>query len=213
MIVRLLCLLLFALNLGAAAWLLFGRAPPAPLPPPTDPGVSELKLLSEAGHGTRTTRAAPLAADRCTTLGPFDTDVDMRAAMQALTSHVARIQFRVEQVTQSHGFWVYLPAAPTREGALAEARQLAAKGVRDYYVVTAGDQQNTVALGLFTDMQNASKRQAELAKQGFTAKVEQRTDTGSAWWVDYAVPVASRFQWQAWLPGRNDLTSHPVACF
>ena len=213
MFVRLLCLLLFALNLGAGAWLLFGRQPVAPPPPRTDPGVAQLRLLSEVPRGARTTRAAPLVADHCVTLGPFDTDVDMRAAMQALSPHVARIQYRVEQVSQSHGFWVFLPASANREGALDEARQLAARGIHDYYVVTAGDQQNTVSLGLFNDRVNAEKRQHELAQKGFAAKVEQRVDTESAWWLDYAVPVASTFQWQAWLPGRNDLQSKPVGCF
>lgn len=213
MFVRLLCLLLFALNLGAAAWLLFGREPvPAP-PPRTDPGVAELKLLSEAPHGVATSRAAPLASERCTTLGPFDTDVDMRAAMRALSPHVARIQFHVEQVSASHGFRVFLPAAPTREAALQEARKLAAKGIGDYYVVTVGDQQNTVSLGLFNDRVNADKRQQEVAQQGFSPKVEQRVDNEPAWWLDYAVPVASRFQWQAWLPGRNDLKPRSIGCF
>lgn len=213
MFVRLLCLLLFALNLGAAAWLLFGRQPAQTPPPRTDPGVAELKLLSETSHGARTTRAAPLVPDHCVTLGPFDTDVDMRSAMQALSPHVTRIQYRVEQVNQSHGFWVYLPAVANREAALGEARQLAAKGVHDYYVVTAGDQQNTVSLGLFNDRANADTRQRELAQKGFAAAVEQRVDTEPAWWLDYAVPVASTFQWQAWLPGRNDLQSKPIGCF
>lgn len=213
MFVRLLCLLLFALNLGAAAWLLFGRQP-VPVPPPrTDPGVAELKLLSEVPHAARAVRAAPLVSDHCVTLGPFDTDVDMRTAMQTLSPHVTRIQYRVEQVNQSHGFWVYLPAAANREAALDEARQLAAKGIHDYYVVTAGDQQNTVSLGLFTDEVNAGKRQHEIQQKGFAALVRQRVDTEPAWWLDYAVPVASTFQWQAWLPGRNDLQAKPIGCF
>lgn len=213
MFVRLAFLLLFALNLGAAAWLLFGPQASSPPPPRTDPGVPELKLLSEVPRAAQASRAAPLAADHCVTLGPFDTDVDMRAAMQALSPRVSRIQFRVEQVSQSHGFWVYLPAAANREAALSEARQLAAKGIHDYYVVTVGDKQNTVSLGLFTDQVNAGKRQQELQQRGFAARIEQRVDNEPAWWLDYAVPVASTFQWQALLPGRNDLKSKPIACF
>lgn len=230
MFLRLLFLLLLALNLGAGAWLLFGRMPTRPLPPASDPGVTELRLLSEAparlpapAPGTAAptsasaavpaTTAAPPAADTCTTLGAFTTTVDMHAAMTALTPHVARIQYRQEQVSHSHGFWVYLPATPTREAALDEARKLAGKGISDYYVVTAGDSQNTISLGLYDSESNAQNRMTALQKLGFSAKVKQRIDTEPAYWVDYAVSAGTAFDWKAWLPGRNDLQSKPVSCF
>lgn len=246
MFVRLLFVLLVALNLGAGAWLLFGRAPARTFPPATDPGVPELRLLSEtrpatpapaattgtpaaagtvasagttapagiaAGVAATATTAAPTAHPTCGSLGPFTTTVDMRAAMQALSPHVDRIQYREEQVSHSHGYWVYLPAAASREAALDEARNLAAKGIHDYYVVTAGDSQNTISLGLFNDESNAQGRVAKLQKLGFAAKVEQRVDTEPAYWVDYAVPAGAAFTWQAWLPGRNDLQSKSIDCF
>lgn len=217
MFLRLLFLLLLAMNLGAGAWLLFGRTPARALPPPTDPGVTELRLLSEqpakrAAH-VPVASADPVAAETCGTLGAFTTAVDMRSAMQALSPHVARIQYREEQVSHSHGFWVYLPATPDREGALDEARQLAAKGINDYYVVTAGDAQNTVSLGLFDDESNAQNRVAALKKLGFPAQVKQRVDTEPAYWVDYAVKQGQAFDWTAWLPGRNDLQAKPIDCF
>lgn len=216
MFLRLLFLLLLALNLGAGAWLLFGRVPARALPPAADPGVTELRLLSE--HPTKAPARAPVAsaraaAETCSTLGAFTTTVDMRAAMQALSSHVARIQYREEQVSHSHGFWVYLPATADREGALDEARQLAAKGINDYYVVTAGDAQNTISLGLFDNQSNAQNRVAALKQLGFPAQIKQRVDTEPVYWVDYAVKAGTSLDWQAWLPGRSDLQAKPIDCF
>jgi hypothetical protein len=222
MFLRLLFLLLLALNLGAGAWLLFGRAPAHPLPPATDLGVAELRLLSETRphlpapavpQVAAPSTVAPAAAEACTTLGAFTTTVDMHAALTALAPHVARIQYRREQISKSHGFWVYLPATTTREGALDEARKLAAKGINDYYVVTAGDAQNTVSLGLYDSESNAQNRMVALQKLGFAAKVKQRLDTEPAYWVDYAVPANAAFDWHAWLPGRNDLQAKPIDCF
>jgi hypothetical protein len=220
MFVRLLFLLLLALNVGAGAWLVFGRVPEPTLPPATDPGVPELRLLSETRHAAPPVKASiasasttPSAADACSSLGPFMTTVDMRAAMQALSPHVARIQYREEQVRRSHGYWVYLPAAADREGALDAARRLAARGIHEYYVVTAGDSQNTISLGLFNDQSNAEKRLAQLQALDFAAKVEQRVETEPAYWVDYAMPADATFDWSAWLPGRNDLQSKPIDCF
>lgn len=221
MFVRLLFLLLLALNLGAGAWLLFGRAPVRAYPPPTDPGVTELRLLSETPQPTRpvatpavattTAPAQPRAA--CSTLGPFTTTIDMRMAMKALSPHVLRIQYREEQVRRSHGFWVYLPAVADREAALDEARKLVAKGVHDYYVVTAGDSQNTISLGLFNDQSNAQNRLAQLRKLGFPAEVKERVDTEPAYWIDFAVPPEASFAWQSWLPGRSDLHANNIDCF
>ncbi|MBN8737109.1 MAG: SPOR domain-containing protein [Xanthomonadales bacterium] len=217
MFVRLLFLLLLALNLGAAAWLLFGRAPVESFPPASDPGVPELRLLSEtrkvAHPVAASTTAGPRERDACATLGPFMTGADMRAAVQALSPRVARIQYREESLQRSHGYWVYLPAAATREAALDAARQLAAKGIHDYYVVTAGDSQNTISLGLFNDQSNAQNRLAQLQQLGFQAKVEQRIDNEPAYWVDYAVPEGTAFDWQTWLPGRGDLQAKPIDCF
>jgi hypothetical protein len=228
MFVRLLFLLLLALNLGAGAWLLFGHARVAPLPPATDPGVPELRLWAEAATAARpagtpssTPSAAPSVAatapqatrEACTTLGPFMTTVDMRTAMQTLSPHVARIQYREEQLSRSHGYWVYLPAATTREAALDEARRLAASDIHDYYVVTAGDTQNTISLGLFNDEANANQRLAMVTKAGFPARLEQRIETEPAYWLDYSVPADTAFEWQAWLPGRSDLHAQPIDCF
>lgn len=221
MFIRLVFLLLFALNLGAAAWLLFGHLPARALPPVTDPGVAPLRLLSEHPHPLPAAGTMPATAststrvqrDVCHTLGPFTTDVDMRAAMQALSPHVARIQYRQETVSRSHGFWVFLPAAANREAALDEARKLEAKGVHEYYVVTAGDQQNMISLGLFSDEANARKRQAALQQAGFAAQTEQRVDAEPAYWLDFAVPPGSTFDWTAWLPGRSDLAAKPIDCF
>ena len=154
-----------------------------------------------------------MLAETCSTLAAFTPTVDMRAAMQALSPHVDRIQYREEQVSHSHGYWVYLPATADRESALDEARKLAGKGINDYYVVTAGDAQNTVSLGLFDSESNAQNRVTALKQLGFPAQLKQRVDTEPAYWVDYAVEAGTSFDWQTWLPGRSDLQAKPIDCF
>ena len=217
MILRGLVVLLVCLNLGVAAWWLAQPAPAVALPPPIDAGVGHLVLLGEA--------EAPPTADEmergavpvpmpdtpvCVTLGPFATPAELRAAMAALTPGVARIQYREQAATQLRGYRVYLPASGTREAALAAARQLAARGLRDYYVVTAGDQENTVSLGLFRDLANAEKRRDELSAQGFAAVLEPRTEDAPQWWIDLAAEPG--FDWRVLLPAAPDVQSRPVAC-
>ena len=122
MFFRLLFLLLIALNIGAGAWLAFGPAPARTFPPATDPGVPELKLLSEQGMQSPAALAAQRARakaekgdGRCLRIGPFDTKSDTRDAIHDLGPHVADIQYRQEQTTQSTGWWVYLPPLASRD--------------------------------------------------------------------------------------------------
>jgi hypothetical protein len=168
MFLRLLFVLLVMLNIVAGAWLLLGQ-PYAHVPPATDPDVPELHLLSELPAQAATTAIAasviapaiaPVldaananapAEPRCFTLGPFATPHDLQQARDALAPLTRRTRSRQEQVAQSRSWWVYLPASGSRARALALTRQLAARGIRDYFVVSGGDQPNTISLGLFKD--------------------------------------------------------------
>lgn len=217
MILRGLAVFLLCLNLGVGLWWLAHPDAVAVPPPPVAAGTGGLVLLDEADPPPSTDEAEvgavpvpmPTAAS-CLSLGPFDTPAQLRVAMNALTPHVARIQFREVEATELRGYRVFLPAAGTREAALATARQLAARGVRDYYVVTAGEQENTVSLGLFRDLDNAGKRRDELTALGFQPMLEPRTTHAPAWWIDFAAEAG--FDWKAKLPDSDGIDAKPVAC-
>ncbi len=219
MFIRTLFGLLLALNLGGAAWLLFGQAPRRAAPAANDPGVPKLVLLAErdgAVNGAELASApespAELANDRCRTLGPFPTQADMHAAMVVLTPLTKRMRTRETRSTHARGYWVYLPAMANREQALATARSLSQKGVRDYYIVTAGAQENTISLGLFREPTNAERRSAEIGKLGFTPRTDVRTEDVPAYWLDYAIAEQGPPDWRALLADAKDLREEDVAC-
>ena len=134
MILRGLVVFLACLNLGVGLWWLMHREPVVAPPPAIESGTGTLVLLGEAEAppppDLADVGAVPVpmpATAACLTLGPFATPAELRAAMNALTPLVARIQFREVASTALHGYRVYLPAAGSREEALATARQLAAR--------------------------------------------------------------------------------------
>ena len=222
MFTRVLFLLLLALNIGAGCWLYFMQPAARAEISTTDPGVPRLVLLSEREHDpvAKNSGAAGMpgaAADQraevCASLGPFSTQADLRFAMNALTPLVARIQYREAQTTELLGSWVYLPAPANRERALALARELSNKGVSDYYVVTAGDQPNTISLGVFRDPVNAEKRRSEISALGFKPEVSQRSDELPVYWIDYARISPQPLDWHAQLPPRMEVHEQPSDCF
>lgn len=226
MFLRLLFVLLIMLNIVAAAWLLLGQ-PYAHVPPATDPGVPELHLLSElpaqpvtaaVADSVAAPAPAPAAANanapaqlRCLTLGPFATPHDLQQARSALTPLTRRMRSRQEQVAQSHSWWVYLPAPGSRAQALALTRQLAARGLKDYFVVGGGDQPNTISLGLFRDQDNARKRRADVIAAGFPARITERTESAPQYWLDL-VTDRSGFDWRSRIRA-DGVGSHSTSCF
>jgi hypothetical protein len=211
-------LLLVIMNLGALAWWgLHADARPAPVPT-TQLNVPALVLLSESEIARQPGSSEELAAapeptsttPRCETIGPFATPADLRRAMNTLAPLVGRIQSRQASGTELNGYRVFVPALANRNAALEAARQLAAKGMSDYYVVTSGDQENTISLGLFLDLVNAEKRRDEIRALGFDARLEPRLDDAQQYWID--VFVARDFDWHAQLTGYVGLNSKDIAC-
>jgi hypothetical protein len=222
MFVRILFLLLLALNIGAASWLYSTPRDLGAALPANDDGVPKLVLLSENEHdalGDNAEMATPaetradLQNDVCGTIGPFSTQADMRAAVNALTPIVARIQFRESHAIAARGYWVYLPAPANRERALAIARELSNQGLTDYYIVTAGEQPNTISLGLFRDPANAERRRNEILALGFKPEVTQRSDEVQVYWIDYAQNGREPIDWRARVGSHSDLQQQKIDCF
>jgi hypothetical protein len=218
MLPRALVLLLVVMNLGALAWwTLHADANPAPVAT-TQPNVPALVLLSESeiARQPATSEELVTAPDstaitpRCETIGPFTTPADLRGAMNTLAPLVGRIQSRQATGTELNGYRVFVPALANREAALEAARQLAAKGKSDFYVVTSGDQENTISLGLFLDLSHATNRRDEIRALGFDARLEPRLDDAQQYWIDVA--VASDFDWHTQLTAYARLTSKEISC-
>lgn len=216
MFARALIVLLACMNLGVALWWGLHRdAAPPPLPPP-DPGVGSLVLLSERPP-TPVSDAAeisdapePLAAgSACLSVGPFDDAPSLRAAMNTLLPQVERIQFREVSATVLRGYRVLLPPAASRADAQAIARALSAHGVSDFYVITAGAAQNSVALGNYRDLAGATQRRDAIATLGYAPQVEPRMEDAPQWWIDLA--AVPGFDARAAL-GRPELQARAVSC-
>lgn len=226
MFLRLLFVLLVTLNIVAGAWLWLGQ-PYAHVPAATDPGVRELHLLSEMPTPAATAAVPALPAPavterpepagkpapemRCLTLGPFATPHELQQARSALTPFASRMRSRQELAAQSSSWWVYLPSPGSRAQALAVTQQLAAHGIKDYFVVGGGDQPNTISLGLFHDQDNAHHRRDQVIAAGYPARINERTETVPQYWLDL-VASGPGIDWRSRIRG-SGVGSHSTSCF
>lgn len=238
MFLRLLFVLLIALNIAVGAWLLLGQDDVHGRSA-ADTGVPQLRLLSESPlpHAASTSapatsasiaNAAPAVSApvppvaptpappprqtsyTCMALGPFATPVDLRNARNVLSNQAARMRSRQEQTTQTTGWWVYLPGGGSRDKALELGRRLAAANVGEYFIVSSGDQPNTISLGLFKDPANARRRRDQVAAAGFPAQMTERTESVPEYWLDVVVADNGHADWRSRLHG---VGSHSTGCF
>ena len=212
MLPRILVLLLLVLNATVALWWIFRAPPTPPRLPATEQGVPGLSLLREVNSGAapRLPEMPDAASLECLDIGPFPSRAEMERAFQALTPLATRIQFREDVQRNQRGWWVYLPAPDSREAALAVARDLSAQGLRDYYVVTAGSNENTVSLGLFRERANAETRRAEVREAGYAAEITPRIDERPEFWISVEVPVGDT--WRSSLKGYSGVDARPLVC-
>ncbi len=219
MLVRVVVMLLLVLNIGALAWIASTyRDEPKVVRTENTDGVPSLVLLSERSPIGQIPEVAHVpinsnADDACTTIGPFSSRSAVRSAITALTPLTRRIQFREGKLERSRGWWVFLPTFSDRDSALSSARELSERGVKDYYVITAGDQQNTVSLGLFHDRDNAEKRQRELAALGVQAEMGERTELDPGFWIDFAQPADATVDWRAHIGTDTSIEARSIDCF
>lgn len=163
----------------------------------TDPGIQKLVLISEMDaentlwEETSDTTESEIVDEpfnqECYSVGAFNARSEIRPILDVLKTEVIKIRTRKIISSQEVGYWVYIPAFKTREEALSLGRQLSQNDIKDYYVVTGGENENKVSLGHYRESQNADDRLAELLSKGFNAEKQLKVEQWPEFWLDYAI--------------------------
>lgn len=164
-----------------------------------DSGAEKLTLLSELDventiweeQGTAESSEA-IFNQECFSVGVFNSKSEIQPILDALKDNVIKIRTRKIISTQEAGYWVYIPALKSRQEALSTGRKLSDSEIEDYYVVTVGENENTISLGLYRDSINADARLQELLSQGFNAEKQIKVEQWPEFWLDYAVASDKR---------------------
>ncbi len=169
-----------------------------------------LATTAPAKEADAAAKVADVAADQpptdglgCYSLGPFSDPERAQALVERLQkAGVTAPALRTEQQRRVRGYWVYLPSFPSRDAAMAVAEQLAQQGFRDYFVVSGGEHNNSVSLGLFTLKSGSESRVQLVRSMGFDPKVDVRSDESTLYWVDYQ--AKPDFNWQQYVEKKAD---------
>lgn len=174
-------------------------------PPPDAPPIQLVDELIVVGN--------EMPVLQCFSIGPLATELQRERAADRLRPFVENLRRRETVADIDRGWWVYLPPESSRQGALALARRLADAGVEDYFVVTSGDMENTVSLGLYENPDNARARQSRVRAIGFDAQLAVRREEAPRFWLDYRASAEESVPWRAILRASPGAMHLEIPCF
>lgn len=183
-------------NAGIVLWqITLGNAPVSNLPE-RDPNVQLLVLLSEQGTSRRLPDEVAVAGDTvaadpdeiCFTLGPFRSQDGAAQAREALQELKLKPTGRVRNEREQYGFQVYVPPLQSRDAAIDAARELAGKGITEYYIMNEQNLRNAISLGLFRSKVHAERQVERLKDIGVFVEVLPRYRDRKLYWLDYQDP-------------------------
>jgi len=189
----LVALLLIANTVALVVYLRGDTLPEAP--PPALPALpAEWPRLVLASEFDR--QPIDLGNSReCFSIGPLPSLLAQQRAEDRLRPVTHQLWSRQTTSERDRGWWVYLPAG-SRSEALDLTRQLAERGLQDFFVVTRGDMENVVSVGLYEQVDNARARQRQVRAAGFNAQMEIRRESTPQFWVDYQADPSVEAPWR-----------------
>lgn len=126
----------------------------------------------------------PVSEERvCYTLGPFPRPEDAVGAVMQLKARDLDARARKKDEAAQAGFLTFIAPLKTRAEARAILRTLHQQGI-DSFIVTQGDKNNAISVGIYSELEQAQARQVELRKKGFQVLVEPRGTVKQEHWVD-----------------------------
>ena len=182
--------LLVLVNLAFALWHYGGQEPANPKVADEDETLrlvllKEYLAQQEPEKDSETGRSEPSARAKCYTLGPFKSKKEAVIVRERMVAVGIEAKRRLDKDNKRKGFWVLIPPENTRKGANEHIQALKKNGIKDYFLVVAGEYANAVSLGVFAVSESAQRRYEHMKKLGFNAKVQQVDLPLREYWLDW----------------------------
>lgn len=181
---------------------------PEPDIPPLDPVLPRLTLVSPKLSSDRGVDAAA----RCFSIGPLNSLLAQQRAEDRLRASSLQLRSRQTAADRDRGWWVFLPAG-SRSEALDLTRRLTETGLEDFFVVTRGDMENVVSVGLYENIDNARARQRQVQAAGFSAQLEVRRESVPQFWIEYQPEPGLESAWRFIIEASPGAQHRQVPCW
>lgn len=121
----------------------------------------------------------------CYVLGPYKERLDARHAQARAEALGRNALIKVIDVPAESPseHWVHVPPRRSRSDALSVLRALQKRSI-DSYVITEGELENGISLGLFRNKDSANKLKRQVSAYGYPVDIQVRNKTKKEHWLE-----------------------------
>lgn len=123
----------------------------------------------------------PIVQLKCYDIGPF-ADEAIAKQWLAKSGLISNQVFQIEEATP-RDYQVYYPAAKSTEQTRINKMMLVAKGLKDIWLISNGENKGGFSLGVFKEKQRAKVFKSQLAERDIQAEILQRKRITKQWFV------------------------------
>lgn len=181
-----------------------GPASPSPRDSPGGPVSGGLAALAADASPAPASDDSPAERPACLRGGGIEDRRVLAGVEEWLESRGAEVfALRRERHRTPENFQVYLPPLADREAAVAAAREIRDRGVRDIDVVRAGRLENGISFGVYRVAENTRRRVASLERLGYPVRTRKTGKVVLRYFLEArstAHPDALRAAWKKRFP-------------
>ncbi len=178
--------------------------------------ATQLVLLSEmaAPASKKPTAVKSPTQQTCWAVGSFATELDAKHVYARMLALDIKAQVQGREKLLKKEFWVYLPPLPNKKQALRKLKELQRRNI-DSYIITEGDLENGISLGLFSQQESVDRLVASLKKKQIEPEIKTLDRTRTEYWViaplDSGVDMTESMQAKL-SGGQEDLGWQQIRC-
>lgn len=154
-------------------------------------GPEPIQLLSEL---TAKPKMNQLGSSKknplCWAVGPYPVELDAKHLYARMLAMDIDARVEAQSVVIKEEFWVHLKPLANRKQAMRKLKELQKRKV-DSFVITEGELENGISLGLFGKQASVDRLLAKLKDKNITASVKPLKRTRNQYWV--MAPINAQF--------------------
>lgn len=146
-------------------------------------GAEPIRLLSELSSKPKENKPDPSRqSPLCWAVGPYPVELDAKHLYARMLAMDIPAKVESQSVVIKEEFWVYLEPMANRKQAMRKLKELQKRKV-DSFVITEGELENGISLGLFGQKESVDRLLAKLKEKNITASVKPLKRTRNQYWV------------------------------
>lgn len=139
----------------------------------------------------------PVEPAVCLMIGPFKEEVTGKQVVSRLAALDIHPEMEAIEFPGKPNYWVHIPPQTSRKAAIKLLRELQGKKI-DSFLITEGELENGISLGIFTKLASAEGVSSERSDQGYDVKVLAVPSSRKELWAVFDGDQTAKFSDELW---------------